>query len=176
MPQTILARVQTPPKSWKCLFELGKFFSKKVPQTIRARVETPPPYGQCPNAPRMNFSGASLSANKSVVSIAQYMTDPNSLQLLWYSSLPCHRLPGINSANLLRKCQLYGKVKCTNTQIHQSVEQISTKRLNTQIHCLVLKLSWLLFFKEVDCRRIFETRPTDMGLCCAFNAKDSLKT
>ena len=43
MPQTILARVQTPPKSWKCLFELGKFFSKKVPQTIRARVETPPP-------------------------------------------------------------------------------------------------------------------------------------
>jgi len=63
---------------------------------------------------------------------------PNLFKLLWYSSLPCHRLPGINSANLLRKCQLHGK--------------------------------------EVDCKRIFETRPTDMGLCCAFNAKDSLKT
>ena len=32
-----------PPKPSKCPFDLGKFFSKKVPQTIRARVETPPP-------------------------------------------------------------------------------------------------------------------------------------
>merc|ERR550532_284372 len=32
-----------PPKSRKCPFELGKFFSKKVPQTIRARVLDPPP-------------------------------------------------------------------------------------------------------------------------------------
>ena len=36
MPQTILARVWIPPKSRKCPFDLGKFFSKKVPQTIRA--------------------------------------------------------------------------------------------------------------------------------------------
>ena len=33
-----------------------------MPQTIRARVETPPPYGQCPNACGMNLRGASLSA------------------------------------------------------------------------------------------------------------------
>ena len=36
--QFTVLTVQTPPKSRKCPFELGKFFSKKVPQTIRARV------------------------------------------------------------------------------------------------------------------------------------------
>ena len=32
-----------------------------MPQTIWARVETPPPFGQCPNRPGIFLSGASLS-------------------------------------------------------------------------------------------------------------------
>ena len=34
-----------PPKTSKCPFEHGQFFSKQVPQTIRARVEIPPHLG-----------------------------------------------------------------------------------------------------------------------------------
>ena len=34
---------------------------------------------------------------------------PDLFQLMWYASLPCFNLPGINSHNMLKSCQWQGK-------------------------------------------------------------------
>jgi len=58
-------------------------------------------------------------------------------QLLWYSTLPCFHLPGLNGHNILHKCTFHGIV--------------------------------------YNCNDLFKTSPTDQGMCCSFNAVDSLR-
>ena len=78
------------------------------------------------NLTKTFFSSSSMSA-----------IYPNLFHLLWYSTLPCFSLPGVNEDNMLKKCEWQGK--------------------------------------EMDCQELFETVPTDSGMCCAFNMKKSLK-
>ena len=72
-----------------------------------------------------------------------------------YSALPCSPLPGIAQQHLLSRCEWRGKIF-----------------FNFNFYSFFLN-----FFlgKIVDCADIFETSPTDSGMCCSFNMEKTLR-